>query len=61
MEGIQEDEVHEFDFGAAVAVGGCNAPGDIIAVPGSAISSEEATSNFDLDAEVSFQLPKSTH
>jgi hypothetical protein len=29
-------------------------------VPGSAVSSEEATSNFDLDDEVSFQLPEST-
>ena len=60
MEGIQEEEVHEFDFGAAAAVDGVDALGDIIAVPGSAESSEEATSNFDLDDEVSFQLPKST-
>ena len=29
-------------------------------VPGSAVSSEEATGNFDLDDEVSFQLPEST-
>ena len=59
MERIQE-EVHEFDFGAATAVDGLDALGDIIAVPGSAGSSEEATSNFDLDDEVSFQLPEST-
>ena len=61
MERIQEDEeVHEFDFGAAAAVDGVDALGDMIAVPGSATSSEEATSNFDLDDEVSFQLPEST-
>ena len=58
MERIQE-EVHEFDFGAATAVDGLDALGDIIAVPGSAGSSEEVTSKFDLDDEVSFQLPGS--
>ena len=60
MDRIQEEEVHEFYFGAAAAVDGVDALGDTIAVPGSAKSSEEATSNFDLDDEVDFQLPKST-
>ena len=54
MEGIQEEEVNEFDFGAAAAVDGVDALGDIIVVPGSAESSEETTSNFDLDDDVSF-------
>ena len=43
MEGTQEEEVHEFDFGADAAVDGCDALGDMIVVPGSAVSSEEAT------------------
>jgi hypothetical protein len=60
MEGIQEEEVHEFDFGAAAAVDGVDALGDMIAVPGSAESSEEATKKIDLDDEVSSQLPEST-
>jgi hypothetical protein len=60
MERIKEEEVHEFDFGPAAAVDGCDALGDIIPVPSSDESSEEATSNFDLDDEVSFQLPEST-
>ena len=51
---------HDFDFGADAAVDGCDALGDLMAVPGSVVSSEEATSNFDLDDEVSFQLHEST-
>ena len=61
MERIQDDEeVHEFDFGADTDVDGHDDLGDLVAVPGYAVSSEEATSNFDLDDEVSFQLPEST-
>ena len=60
MEGIQEEEGHEFDFGADADVDGHDALGDLVAVPGSTVSSEEATSNFDLDDEVSFVLPEST-
>ena len=60
MEGIQEEEGLEFDFGADTNVDGHDALDDLVAVPGSAVSSEEATSNFDLDDEVSFVLPEST-
>ena len=58
MEGIQEEVGLEFDFGADTDVDGHDALDDLVAVPGSTVSSEEATSNFDLDDEVSFVLPE---
>ena len=63
MEGFRgwvQEEDHEFDFGAAAAVHGCDAIDGVLLVPGFAASSEEATSSFDLEDEVGFRLPEST-